>query len=118
MQTTHHPLRGGVVLAASFVACFLWCFGSGLWLFDDPAVELLGMRQIQFRMTIWSPWNFMHKFSNTTLQHLNMWAVGAILAKPFTSSPMFLGERIGHYTIPKEMNEVGNWLTARLGLEG
>ncbi|KAB2021311.1 hypothetical protein ERO13_D07G121600v2 [Gossypium hirsutum] len=26
--------------------------------------------------------------------------------------------RIGHYTIPKEMNEVCNWLTARLGLEG
>ncbi|KAH1063714.1 hypothetical protein J1N35_028701 [Gossypium stocksii] len=25
---------------------------------------------------------------------------------------------IGHYTIPKEMNEVCNWLTARLGLEG
>ncbi|KAK5825258.1 hypothetical protein PVK06_020072 [Gossypium arboreum] len=24
---------------------------------------------------------------------------------------------IGHYTIPKEMNEVCNWLTARLGLE-
>ncbi|KAH1047988.1 hypothetical protein J1N35_038772 [Gossypium stocksii] len=27
-------------------------------------------------------------------------------------------EGIGHYTIPKEMNEVCNWLTARLGLEG
>ncbi|KAB2087059.1 hypothetical protein ES319_A04G076600v1 [Gossypium barbadense] len=25
---------------------------------------------------------------------------------------------IDHYTIPKEMNEVCNWLTARLGLEG
>ncbi|KAK8595108.1 hypothetical protein V6N13_016015 [Hibiscus sabdariffa] len=27
-------------------------------------------------------------------------------------------EGIGHYTTPKEMNEVCNWLTARLGLEG
>ncbi|KAG8496824.1 hypothetical protein CXB51_008058 [Gossypium anomalum] len=83
---------------------------------------ILGMRQIQFRMTIWSPWNFMHKFPNTTLQHLiaftDMWAVGAILAELFTSSPIFPGERIGHYTIPKEMNEVCNWLTARLGLDG
>lgn len=35
-------------------------------------IWILGMRQIQFRMTIWSPWNFMHKFSNTTLQHLSM----------------------------------------------
>ncbi|XP_039066621.1 acyl-protein thioesterase 1 homolog 1-like isoform X2 [Hibiscus syriacus] len=27
-------------------------------------------------------------------------------------------EGIGHHTVPKEMNEVCNWLTARLGLEG
>ncbi|XVF74691.1 hypothetical protein PTKIN_Ptkin13bG0132000 [Pterospermum kingtungense] len=27
-------------------------------------------------------------------------------------------EGIGHYTVPKEMDEVCNWLTARLGLEG
>ncbi|KAM7256994.1 hypothetical protein ACFE04_012735 [Oxalis oulophora] len=27
-------------------------------------------------------------------------------------------EGLGHYTVPKEMNEVSNWLTARLGLEG
>ncbi|KAH9714892.1 Abhydrolase 2 domain-containing protein [Citrus sinensis] len=28
------------------------------------------------------------------------------------------GSRLGHYTVPKEMDEVCNWLTARLGLEG
>lgn len=27
-------------------------------------------------------------------------------------------EGLGHYTVPKEMDEVCNWLTARLGLEG
>lgn len=27
-------------------------------------------------------------------------------------------EGIGHYTVPIEMDEVCNWLTARLGLEG
>ncbi|XP_011035658.1 PREDICTED: acyl-protein thioesterase 2-like [Populus euphratica] len=27
-------------------------------------------------------------------------------------------EGVGHYTVPKEMDEVRNWLTARLGLEG
>ncbi|KAG8472445.1 hypothetical protein CXB51_035386 [Gossypium anomalum] len=84
----------------------------------------------------------------------DMWAVGAILAELFPSSPIFPGERledmkdqlrkrmftkrvvrrifmahvgyrlltfvfdpVGHYTIPKEMNKVCNWLTARLGLE-
>lgn len=26
--------------------------------------------------------------------------------------------RLGHYTIPEETDEVCNWLTARLGLEG
>ncbi|XP_022714861.1 acyl-protein thioesterase 1 homolog 1 [Durio zibethinus] len=27
-------------------------------------------------------------------------------------------EGIGHYTVPKEMDEICNWLTSRLGLEG
>jgi len=26
--------------------------------------------------------------------------------------------RLGHYTIPEEMDEVCNWLTTRLGLDG
>lgn len=26
--------------------------------------------------------------------------------------------RLGHYTVPREMAEVSNWLSSRLGLEG
>ncbi|KAA3488554.1 E3 ubiquitin-protein ligase UPL6-like [Gossypium australe] len=40
-----------------------------------------------------------------------------IIKKGGRSFPL-LPQRIGHNTIPKEMNEVCNWLTARLGLEG
>ncbi|XP_052886095.1 sodium/hydrogen exchanger 1-like [Gossypium arboreum] len=32
--------------------------------------------------------------------------------------PIIFNTEIGHYTIPKEMNKVYNWLTARLRLEG
>jgi len=28
------------------------------------------------------------------------------------------GCRLGHYTVPREMDEVSNWLNSRLGLGG
>ena len=28
------------------------------------------------------------------------------------------GCRLGHYTVPREMDEVSNWLSSRLGLGG
>ncbi|TYJ39633.1 hypothetical protein E1A91_A04G083200v1 [Gossypium mustelinum] len=72
------------VLAASFVACFLWCY---------PAVgasRSLNRKQIKAQAS-----RIANLLRKTDVSYL-----------------------IGHYTIPKEMNEVCNWLTARLGLEG
>ncbi|XP_050382173.1 uncharacterized protein LOC126799097 [Argentina anserina] len=51
-----------------------------------------------------------YMYGEKSVQCLNSAGFRFLSFKPF--------DGLGHYTIPKEMNEVSNWLTARLGLEG
>ncbi|CAH8255443.1 unnamed protein product [Arabidopsis lyrata] len=51
-----------------------------------------------------------YRFGEKSAQSLGMAGFRQAMFKPY--------EGLGHYTVPKEMNEVVHWLTARLGLEG
>nr|VDC77392.1 unnamed protein product [Brassica rapa] len=51
-----------------------------------------------------------YRFGETSAQALAMAGFRQVMFKQY--------EGLGHYTVPKEMNEVVHWLASRLGLEG
>ncbi|XP_006305405.2 acyl-protein thioesterase 2 [Capsella rubella] len=51
-----------------------------------------------------------YRFGEKSAQSLAMAGFRQAMFKPY--------EGLGHYTVPKEMDEVVHWLTTRLGLEG
>ncbi|BBG99043.1 alpha/beta-Hydrolases superfamily protein [Prunus dulcis] len=51
-----------------------------------------------------------YKYGEKSVNSLNSAGFRYLTFKPL--------DGLGHYTIPKEMNEVSSWLSARLGLEG
>ncbi|RID49356.1 hypothetical protein BRARA_H00161 [Brassica rapa] len=51
-----------------------------------------------------------YRFGEKSAQSLGMAGFRQTVFKPY--------QGLGHYTVPKEMDEVVHWLTTRLGLEG
>ncbi|THG09527.1 hypothetical protein TEA_011211 [Camellia sinensis var. sinensis] len=51
-----------------------------------------------------------HKFGENSAQYLSLAGFRYLTFKSY--------DGLGHYTVPKEMDEVCNWLHGRLGLEG